>query len=82
MLIMNTLFFKGTWRHKYFSPENTRTEKFHTIDNRTIDVPFMHTFGRFYYAISPELDAKILRIPYDVRSSSFFFAFSSYFTLF
>ncbi|XP_033314153.1 uncharacterized protein LOC117213042 [Bombus bifarius] len=67
MLIMNTLFFKGTWRHKYFSPENTRTGKFHTIDNRTIDVPFMHTFGRFYYANSPELDAKILRIPYDGR---------------
>ena len=67
MLIMNTLFFKGSWRRKYFSPENTRTGKFYTIDNRTIDVPFMHTFGRFYYANSPELDATILRIPYDGR---------------
>ncbi|CAL7946686.1 unnamed protein product [Xylocopa violacea] len=65
MLVMNALFFKGSWRKKYFSPEDTRTGKFYTTDNQTIDVPYMHAHGRFYYSESSELDAKILRLPYD-----------------
>lgn len=82
MLIVNTIFFKGLWRGKYFSPENTKNDKFHLIDNRTVDTPIMHAYGRFYYIESSDLDAKILRIPYDVYnllSSSFFFF---YFILF
>lgn len=71
MLIINTLFFKGLWRRKYFSPKDTKIGKFYTIDNQTIDVPFMHVFGRFYYSESSELSAKILRIPYDVRETYF-----------
>lgn len=31
----------------------------------------MRTVGRFYYSESSELDAKILRIPYDVRNATF-----------
>lgn len=65
MLIVNTLFFKGLWRGKYFSPENTRNGKFYLIDNRTVDTSIMHAYGRFYYVESSDLDAKILRIPYD-----------------
>ncbi|XP_017889133.1 uncharacterized protein LOC108630369 [Ceratina calcarata] len=64
MLILNGLYFKGAWQRKYFKPENTRIGKFHTKDNKTVDVPFMHTVGRFYYSESRELDAKILRLPY------------------
>ncbi|CAK9799548.1 Serine protease inhibitor 2 [Anthophora plagiata] len=64
MLIMNAFFFKGSWRRKYFAPQDTRIEKFHTSDNQTVAVPFMHTVGRFYYSESSELNAKILRIPY------------------
>ncbi|XP_076668244.1 uncharacterized protein LOC143368914 [Andrena cerasifolii] len=64
MLIMNAIFFKGSWRGRYFSPEDTRTEEFHTSQNRTVLVPFMRTINRFYYYESPDLDAKILRIPY------------------
>ena len=64
MLIMNALFFKGSWRGRYFSPEATRTEEFRTSENRKVLVPFMRTISRFYYSESPELDAKILRIPY------------------
>lgn len=42
----------------------------------------MHAYGRFYYIESSDLDAKILRIPYDVYNllSSFFF-FLFYFIL-
>ncbi|KOC68055.1 Serine proteinase inhibitor A3K, partial [Habropoda laboriosa] len=64
MVILNAFFFKGSWLRKYFAPKDTRIEKFHTSDNRTVDVPFMHTVGRFYYSESSELNAKILRIPY------------------
>lgn len=65
MLIVNGLFFKGSWRRKYFAPENTRISKFHVSVNESVDVPYMHTTGRFYHVESSRLDAKILRIPYD-----------------
>ncbi|CAL1688366.1 unnamed protein product [Lasius platythorax] len=65
MLIVNGLFFKGAWRRKYFAPENTRVSKFHINSNESVNVPYMHTISRFYYAESSRLDAKILRIPYD-----------------
>ncbi|XP_076750870.1 uncharacterized protein LOC143423419 [Xylocopa sonorina] len=67
MLVMNALFFKGSWRQKYFSPERTRTGKFYKTANQTIDVPYMQAHGRFYYSESSELDAKILRVPYNGR---------------
>jgi len=69
MLIVNGLFFKGAWRRKYFAPENSRVSKFYINANESINVPYMHTLSRFYYTESSRLDAKILRIPYDVRNS-------------
>ncbi|KAF3424849.1 hypothetical protein E2986_00965 [Frieseomelitta varia] len=65
MLIMNTLFFKGSWRRQYFLPENIQTSKFYTINNQTVNASFMRALGRFYYVESLELNAKILRIPYN-----------------
>ncbi|KAL0100192.1 hypothetical protein PUN28_019549 [Cardiocondyla obscurior] len=65
MLIVNGLFFKSAWRRKYFALENTQNAKFHINVNQSVNVPYMHTVGRFYYAESSRLDAKILRIPYD-----------------
>ncbi|EFN65867.1 Plasminogen activator inhibitor 1 [Camponotus floridanus] len=65
MLIANGLFFKGAWRRKYFAPENTRVSKFYINANESVDVQYMHTISRFYYAESSRLGAKILRIPYD-----------------
>lgn len=66
MLVVNALFFKAAWRRKYFAPENTRVSKFYINVNESVNVPYMHTVGRFYYVESTKLDAKILRIPYDV----------------
>jgi len=71
MLIANGLFFKGAWRRKYFAPENTRVSKFYINANESVDVQYMHTISRFYYAESSRLGAKILRIPYDVRDNLF-----------
>ncbi|XP_047350131.1 uncharacterized protein LOC124949306 [Vespa velutina] len=65
MLVVNALFFKGTWRRQFFSSKNTYIGKFFTSTNNSVAVPFMSTINRFYYSESPELDAKILRIPYD-----------------
>ena len=64
MLVMNAMFFKGSWRDRYFSPETTRTKEFRTSEDRTVRAPFMHTISRLYYSESSDLDAKILRIPY------------------
>lgn len=69
MLIVNGLFFKGVWRRKYFAPEMTRVSKFHINANDSVNVPYMHSVGRFYHVESARLDAKILRIPYDVRKN-------------
>lgn len=66
MLVVNALFFKGTWRRQFFSSKNTYMGKFYTSTNISVDVPFMTTIDRFYYSESSELDAQILRIPYDV----------------
>ncbi|XP_032678780.1 uncharacterized protein LOC116847660 [Odontomachus brunneus] len=65
MLIANGLFFKGAWRRKYFAPAMTRVSKFHINANDSVNVPYMHSMGRFYYFESSRLDSKILRIPYD-----------------
>ena len=84
MLIMNTLFFKGSWRRQYFLPENIQTNKFYTINNQTVNASFMRALGRFYYVESPELNAKILRIPYNVGEihCPLFFSFFYFIFLF
>ncbi|KAK2576905.1 hypothetical protein KPH14_005528 [Odynerus spinipes] len=65
MLVVNALFFKGNWRRQFFSPRDTHLGKFYTGTNESVEVPFMNTVNRFYYSESPELDSKILRLPYD-----------------
>ncbi|XP_014481109.1 PREDICTED: uncharacterized protein LOC106747753 [Dinoponera quadriceps] len=65
MLIANGMFFKGAWRRQYFAAEKTRVSKFYINANDHVNVPFMHSVGRFYCGESAKLGAKILRIPYD-----------------
>lgn len=65
MVITNAIYFKGLWHHKYFLEKNTRNGAFYIGFNQTIQIPLMHTVGRFYYTESTELDAKILRLPYN-----------------
>ena len=72
MLVVNALFFKGTWDRQPFSEKATRIGKFYPTKISSVDVPMMHSYGRFYYSSSTELDAKILRIPYSVRKKLFF----------
>ncbi|XP_043487510.1 uncharacterized protein LOC122514639 isoform X1 [Polistes fuscatus] len=65
MLVVNALFFKGIWRRRFFKTEDIRTDKFYISDKNVVEVPFMTTSNRFYYTESSELNAKILRLPYD-----------------
>lgn len=66
MLVLNAMYFKGTWFKNPFAVNKTKTGKFHTKTGATVDVPFMNTVDKFFYTESAELDAKILRIPYQV----------------
>ncbi|KAI4504439.1 hypothetical protein M0802_000910 [Mischocyttarus mexicanus] len=65
MLVVNALFFKGIWRRQFFKTENIHKGKFYISENNIVEVPFMTTNNRFFYSESLELNAKILRLPYD-----------------
>lgn len=66
MMVFNAIYFKGFWFKNKFLPNNTKIDKFYENINKSFDVKFMKAFGNFDYVESPELDAKILRIPYQV----------------
>ncbi|XP_049884514.1 uncharacterized protein LOC126379741 [Pectinophora gossypiella] len=63
VLVLNTLYFKGTWRHQ-FAPNATKLAPFYVSPTVQKQVPFMNVRDNFYYADSTKYDAKILRMPY------------------
>ncbi|CAG9793495.1 unnamed protein product [Diatraea saccharalis] len=63
VMILNTLYFKGSWRHQ-FDPNATKEGMFYTTPNTPKPVQFMRVKDKFYYAESSKFDAKILRMPY------------------
>ncbi|KAM3956464.1 serine protease inhibitor 2-like [Aphomia sociella] len=63
ILILNTLFFKGSWRHQ-FSPNATKPGNFYVSPSEAKLVPMMKIKERFYYVETTKYDAKILRMPY------------------
>lgn len=65
VLVLNTLYFKGTWRHQ-FAPNATKVGTFYVSADVKKPVPFMNVKDKFYYAESAKYDAKILRMPYLV----------------
>ncbi|XP_022131136.2 uncharacterized protein LOC111004416 [Pieris rapae] len=62
-LVLNTLFFKGTWRHQ-FNPNNTFNHDFYIQANLTKPASFMQTKNKFFFTDSVKYNAKILRMPY------------------
>ncbi|OXU25130.1 hypothetical protein TSAR_009543, partial [Trichomalopsis sarcophagae] len=68
MLIASAMYFQGTWLRQPFSVNQTQIGKFRLGDGKnTVQVPFMRSNGKFYYAYSSDLEAKILRLPYAGR---------------
>ncbi|KAI8437670.1 hypothetical protein MSG28_011919 [Choristoneura fumiferana] len=63
VLLLTTLFFKGTWRHQ-FNPNVTNVASFYLSPSAYKQVPFMNVKNTFFYAESAKYDAKILRMPY------------------
>ncbi|XP_038207482.1 plasma protease C1 inhibitor-like [Zerene cesonia] len=62
-LVLNTLFFKGTWWHQ-FTPNETHLDNFYVNAVAKKPVEFMHVKNKFYYTDSVKYNAKILRMPY------------------
>lgn len=63
VLVLNTLYFKGSWRHQ-FAPNETKTAPFYVSPKIQKTIPFMNVNDKFYYTESTKYDAKILRMPY------------------
>nr|WGN96284.1 setae polypeptide [Ochrogaster lunifer] len=62
-LVLNTLYFKGSWRHQ-FAPNDTKPDIFYVTPTTQKTVPFMKVSDKFYYTESEKYDAKILRMTY------------------
>ena len=67
MVLVNAMYFKGTWYRQPFAPNATKIDTFRLADGKTtLQVPFMRANGKFYYVYAADLNSKILRIPYSV----------------
>lgn len=69
VLLINALYFEGTWR---FGFNKTLAADFNVAPGRKLKKQFMERTGNFYYFYSKELDAKLLRMPYNGRRYSMF----------
>ncbi|NWH77680.1 HEP2 protein, partial [Piaya cayana] len=63
MMILNCLYFKGTWENK-FPVEMTIKRSFRLNEKQTIKVPMMQTKANFLAAADPELDCSVLQLPF------------------
>lgn len=63
MLMINGVYFKGLWRQPFYE-NRTFTSEFKTSNSEAKQTKFMTQTGRFFYVESPQLQAKILRLPY------------------
>ncbi|KFQ83241.1 Heparin cofactor 2, partial [Phaethon lepturus] len=63
MMILNCLYFKGTWENK-FPVEMTMKRSFRLNEKQTIKVPMMQTKGNFLAAADPELDCGVIQLPF------------------
>ncbi|XP_054851713.1 heparin cofactor 2 isoform X2 [Eublepharis macularius] len=63
MMILNCLYFKGTWESK-FPVEMTQKRSFRLNEKQSVKVPMMQTKANFLAAADHELDCEILQLPY------------------
>ncbi|XP_047537845.1 uncharacterized protein LOC125071568 [Vanessa atalanta] len=62
-LVLNTIFFKGTWQHQ-FAPNATKSQLFYVSIDDKKETPFMNIRDKFFFTESKRFNAKILRMPY------------------
>ncbi|XP_007490449.1 heparin cofactor 2 [Monodelphis domestica] len=63
MLILNCIYFKGTWVNK-FPAEMTHNSNFRLNEKEVVKVPMMQTKGNFLVANDQELDCDVLQLQY------------------
>ncbi|XP_066545540.1 heparin cofactor 2 [Amia ocellicauda] len=63
LMLLNYLYFKGTWENK-FPVELTHHRSFRVNERQTVRVPMMQTKGNFMAAADHELECDILQLPY------------------
>ncbi|XP_053557931.1 heparin cofactor 2 [Bombina bombina] len=63
MLLVNCIYFKGTWENK-FPVEFTQNMNFRLNEKELVKVPMMKTKGNFLVAADHELDCGVLQLPY------------------
>ncbi|XP_053135267.1 heparin cofactor 2 [Hemicordylus capensis] len=68
MMILNCLYFKGTWETK-FPAEMTHMHSFRLNERETVKVPMMRVKSNFLAAVDNELDCSILQLPYVGNAS-------------
>ncbi|KAM3940038.1 heparin cofactor 2 [Leptodactylus fuscus] len=63
MLLINSIYFKGTWENK-FPLEHTYNANFRVSEKEVVKVPMMKLKGSFLFAMDSELDCEVLQLPY------------------
>ncbi|XP_040272297.1 heparin cofactor 2 isoform X2 [Bufo bufo] len=63
MLLINCIYFKGTWENK-FPLEQTYNANFRVSEKEVVKVPMMKIKGSFLFALDSELDCEVLQLPY------------------
>ncbi|XP_061458494.1 heparin cofactor 2 [Rhineura floridana] len=63
MMVLNCLYFKGTWENK-FPVELTHKRTFRLNEKETVKVSMMQTKANFLATVDSELDCGVLQLPY------------------
>jgi serpin B len=73
MVLVNTVYFKGTWKSKLFDPRDSLSVDFHVNAERTVQNPMMFSHGYFLYSDhrEPPFSCEVLELPYAGLGFSF-----------
>ncbi|KAJ8734736.1 hypothetical protein PYW08_013986 [Mythimna loreyi] len=69
LVLINALYFKGTWKTQ-FDPANTIEQPFHVTVDSTVNVPMMYIESEFLYGESSDLQAQLLEMHYEGGETS------------
>lgn len=73
MLMLNAVYFKGLWRQPFYENQTFYSDFQAGPEAKELkNTQFMSQTGRFFYAESSQLNAKILRLPYKGQKFSMF----------
>jgi serpin B len=68
LVLVNAIYFKGTWKTK-FNSSQTAEEEFFLDESRTVKCQMMHCFGRFRSSRACP-DCKLIELPYEGNAFS------------